>query len=546
MLEKLKVSNISVLGDIEVAFSNGLNIASGETGAGKSLIFNTLVFFSNKKFPKELIKDKKSNTSIKINLQIKSEKIKEILSKNGLATENNNSIEMLRVITPDATSKYYIDKTRVKLELVTNIFENYFSFFMQGAQSLLLDKKNQINILDKFLKMENDLSVYEISYLEYQECEKNYQKLKKQKNEIEEQRDFLTFQLSELEKIKIEDANEEHNYIEEVQIQKSLNENKESVLELIALIDNEGMGLIKAIETKITKLKLNDENINKLSSNLSFHINELSYQVSVLNSAENIDELFDQKQDQLFLLKDLRRKYKLTTDELIEKRNYIKELIENESSIDINLKMIEKNRDSLKQICLDKAYLISDKRKKGSNLLSKKIKEGLLNLGILNSNWIVSFRDIEMNNKGIDDIEFLFSANPDFPPESLRSVASGGELSRFLLAIKVVLESVIQNRTIIFDEIDSGIGGSVANAVGTRLAKLGASYQAMVVTHSPQVTSKGHAHYLVQKNMNNNQTCTSIIELSENEKIEEIARMLSGSNITNEAREAALKLFDNK
>ena len=108
------------------------------------------------------------------------------------------------------------------------------------------------------------------------------------------------------------------------------------------------------------------------------------------------------------------------------------------------------------------------------------------------------------------------------------------------------LEAAIHNRTIIFDEIDSGIGGSVANAVGTRLAKLGASYQAMVVTHSPQVTSKGHTHYLVQKNMNNNQTYTNIIELNENEKIEEIARMLSGSNITNEAREAAFKLLDNK
>jgi DNA repair protein RecN (Recombination protein N) len=543
MLEKLKVSNISVLGDIEVAFSNGLNIASGETGAGKSLIFNTLVFFSNKKFPKELIKDKKSNTSIKINLQIKSEKIKEILSKNGLATENNNSIEMLRVITPDATSKYYIDKTRVKLELVTNIFENYFSFFMQGAQSLLLDKKNQINILDKFLKMENDLSVYEISYLEYQECEKNYQKLKKQKNEIEEQRDFLTFQLSELEKIKIEDANEEHNYIEEVQIQKSLNENKESVLELIALIDNEGMGLIKAIETKITKLKLNDENINKLSSNLSFHINELSYQVSVLNSAENIDELFDQKQDQLFLLKDLRRKYKLTTDELIEKRNYIKELFENESSIDINLKMIEKNRDSLKQICLDKAYLISDKRKKGSNLLSKKIKEGLLNLGILNSNWIVSFRDIEMNNKGIDDIEFLFSANPDFPPESLRSVASGGELSRIMLTLSLEISKIFESKVILFDEPDVGLGGAVAEKLGEKISQLSQTSQVLCISHLPQVASFADTHLLISKKNNHGKTTISISNLSKTDRIKEIARMLSGKKIENEAIVLARKMI---
>ena len=192
--------------------------------------------------------------------------------------------------------------------------------------------------------------------------------------------------------------------------------------------------------------------------------------------------------------------------------------------------------------------MLSESRKKSSIVLTNKINEELPQLKLENARLAINFDKVPIEDAsilGVDKVTFLASTNSNnmLP---INKVASGGELSRFLLAIKVVLESVIHNRTIIFDEIDAGIGGSVANAVGTRLAKLGATYQTMVVTHSPQVTSKGHCHYLVQKNLNNNQTYTSIIELNEEEKIEEIARMLSGNSVTNEAREAAFKLLDNK
>ena len=184
MLEKLKVSNLSVLGEIEVAFSNGLNIASGETGAGKSLILNTLVFFPNRKFPKELIKNKNLDTKISIELRIKSKKIEEILNLNGFDVCDGDLLEIVRVISPDAVSKYYINKSKVKLNVVSNIFDNYFSFFMQGAQSFLLDKKYQIYILDKFLKVEDKLLDYSASYLEYQNCQKNYQELVNEEQSI--------------------------------------------------------------------------------------------------------------------------------------------------------------------------------------------------------------------------------------------------------------------------------------------------------------------------------------------------------------------------
>jgi len=541
MLEKLKVSNLSVLGEIEVAFSNGLNIASGETGAGKSLILNTLVFFPNRKFPKELIKNKNLDTKISIELRIKSKKIEEILNLNGFDVCDGDLLEIVRVISPDAVSKYYINKSKVKLNVVSNIFDNYFSFFMQGAQSFLLDKKYQIYILDKFLKVEDKLLDYSASYLEYQNCQKNYQELVNQKREIEDKRDFFIFQLSELEKIQIHNADEELAYIEEVQSQKLLNENKEAVTELISFVDNQVMDSIKTIENKVLKLNFNDD-ITKLANDLSLNINELSYQISILNSHQSIDETFDYKQDQLFLLKDLRRKYKLTTEELIEKRDQIKELFLNEPDIDIKLKDIIKKKDSLKSICLSKAADISEKRKKGSILLSKNIKEGLLNLGIPNSNWIVSFRETEINNNGIDDIEFLFSANPDFSPESLKSVASGGELSRIMLILSLEISKIFDSKIVLFDEPDVGLGGAVAEKLGEKISQLSKNSQVLCISHLPQVASFADTHLLISKRNLNGKTSISIDNLSKSDRIKEIARMLSGKKIEDEAIVLAKKM----
>ena len=176
------------------------------------------------------------------------------------------------------------------------------------------------------------------------------------------------------------------------------------------------------------------------------------------------------------------------------------------------------------------------------------LNDSLTHLKLENANFKVKFEELELENAteiGMDRVIFLASTNSGADALPINKIASGGELSRFLLAIKVVLETMVHQRTIIFDEIDSGIGGAAANAVGNRLAKLGNNYQTMVVTHSPQVTSKGHYHYLVQKNNNNNNITTNVTQLNETERVEEIARMVSGSVITNEAREAASKLLNN-
>ena len=542
MLEKLKATNLSLLDAIEINFSQGLNIATGETGAGKSLILNTLVFFIVKKFPKELIKNKEKETFISIDIRLESKKIKKILLDNGFEISIGDVFQITRKISSSNLTKYYINNIKIKFEIVSEVFENYFSFFMQGTQSLLVEKKFQHYILDKYAEIEEILGPYKKLYVEYLECSRKYKTLIIQKNNIDEKRDFLRFQLEELGKISIQNADEELTFIEEVKNQKVINENKELVNELIAEIDNNAMNAFSSVEKKISKLNLGNENIAKIASDLRTNLSELSYLVSSLSSNNSIHESFDSKQDQLYLLKDLRRKYKLTTDQLIEKREEIVDLFACELDIDKMIDIAAIERDNTKNSCLEKAIIISNKRKKVGIKLSQLIKKGLVDLGIPNATWLVSFRETDISDTGIDDIEFMFTANPDFPPEPLKSVASGGELSRIMLILALEISKVFESKIVLFDEPDVGLGGAVAEKLGEKIAQLSKSSQVLCISHLPQVASFADTHFLISKKLENGKTNISINNLSRDERVAEIARMLSGTKIEREALVLARKM----
>lgn len=542
MLEKLNVSNISILGDTEVSFGDGLNIATGETGAGKSLILSTLVSFVAKRFPKELIKDKNKQTEITILLKSDNKIFNEMLMPYDVKIYNDY-VKITRKIDKDNSSKYFINDSKVKVEIVSKIFENFFSFFVQGAQSFIVEKKYQQYILDKFSSTDTLLNDYRATYKKYIESSKLRKKLINQKNDINEKRDFLSFQLNELKKINIHDDREELEFIEEVKNQKVINDNKEKLDELISYIDNVAIDSIKDIENKIMKSDFFTENIRSIAKDLSVNINELSYQVSILRTESIDNELYNYKQEQLFLLKDLKRKYKLTTNQLIKKKEEIEELFNNEFEIDNIINSIEKENLELKKICINKAKDISRRRKSGSEVLTKLIKKGLSDLGIPICNWLVSFREVDINDDGIDDIEFLFSANPDFPPESLKSVASGGELSRIMLILSLEISKIFESKIILFDEPDVGLGGAIAEKLGEKISKLSRSSQVLCISHLPQVASFADTHLYISKKIKNGSTTINIKNLSKDERVVEIARMMSGKKIEDEALLLADKMI---
>ena len=307
----------------------------------------------------------------------------------------------------------------------------------------------------------------------------------------------------------------------------------------------------KLIKTFDKVKSVNRSNINQAID----IVNRIKVDVEELKSLVNIEdnEISEDIQsvefveDRLHELRSHARKHNCNIDELIEVKNKLKIKINEMDNNIFKLDKLIRDYEAVKVEFIANSKLLSDSRRKSAINLSTKINDELPHLKLENANFEVKFENENFESaseKGIDKITFYASTNIGVDPLPINKIASGGELSRFLLAIKVALETVIQKRTIIFDEIDSGIGGAAANAVGLRLAKLGNNYQTMVVTHSPQVTSKGHYHYLVQKKYEEEKTTTNVTQLNEIQRIEEIARMVSGSVITNEAREAASKLLN--
>ena len=261
------------------------------------------------------------------------------------------------------------------------------------------------------------------------------------------------------------------------------------------------------------------------------------------------DQNLEVIEDRLHALRSHARKHNCQVNELIDVKKNLQHKLEKISNQKESLENLYKEYQNAIDKFLSMSKLLSDNRKKYAEILTNKINLELPHLKLENANIKIKFEELSIENAsniGIDKVIFLATTNYGADMLPINKIASGGELSRFLLAVKVVLESVIHNRTIIFDEIDSGIGGATANAVGIRLAKLGENYQTLVVTHSPQVTSKGHHHYIVQKDTSNSITTTNVLKLNEKQRIEEVARMVSGNIITAEAREAASKLLDTK
>ena len=554
MLRELLVKNIVLIESLNVHFKNGLSVLTGETGAGKSILLDSIGLILGNRVDFNLIRNNENVASVTAIFEIDDKHpVINVLEK--FSVNHETELIIRREINSNGKSKCIINDVVITRNALIEITDNLIEVQGQFEDRGLLNTKTHLSLLDAFADhndlIENSREAYN-RMINLLKLINEAEAIAKKNNE---DNDWLKDSYDQL--VLLDPKFKEE---EELDKNKKYLANRTKIDTAMAytrnIIEKEN-GLEDLINQVIKSLesmyKIENDNINsaiEIINGTKADIEELKNIVNgeSLETTQGIDKL-DLIEDRLHALRTEARKHNCTVDDLITIRNKLKTSLNDIKDNNFKIEDLKKEYEDAKIIFVKLSTLLSESRKKYATILSKKINDELPQLKLESARLSINFDKVAIEDAsilGIDKVTFLASTNSNNDMLPINKIASGGELSRFLLAIKVVLEAAIHNRTIIFDEIDSGIGGSVANAVGTRLAKLGASYQAMVVTHSPQVTSKGHAHYLVQKNMNNNQTYTSIIELNDNEKIEEIARMLSGSNITNEAREAAFKLFDNK
>ncbi|MBA4729008.1 MAG: AAA family ATPase [Candidatus Dadabacteria bacterium] len=525
MLKRISLKNYLTIKNLEVSFEEGLNILTGETGTGKSLVLGAIEVFTQKRFPKELKKIDSEDLEIEINIQ-----------------DGKKNILLKRVVDKKYQSIFYIDELKVKFEKISEIFDEFFLFFGQKSASKLLLQKNHINYFDQYIMISDSLISLNNLYTVYDSVKKDLDKQKKLLKELEEKEEFYRFKLKELNKLEIESDEQELEILAKLKKNNSLKKNNEDISEVVSKIDNLLLKEIYQLSRKIGKIdaiSFLDEKI----SDASTYLEEVSYELSkLLNTFENFDEDFDALEDKIYVSKELKRKYGLTLDKLIEERTLIQSALDNSSNLEDEIISLEKKL----KLAYDQLYAeslnLSEKRKKFSGSFSLKIQKHLKDMGIKNCSWVVSFREKDISSDGIDDLEFLFSSTIELPPDSLNKVASGGEASRILLALSLELSKSFNSKVVIFDEPDVGLGGAIAEKLGQKIFNLSSNVQVICISHLPQVASFAKNHLLVEKTLNKEQSI-SINSLSRSGRIDEIARMLSGEVLEEEAYSLAKKMI---
>ena len=554
MLKELIVRNIVLIEKLHIEFEKGLSVLTGETGTGKSILLDSLGLITGNRVDYSLIRNDETEASVTaIFYLVNTHPVKFVLKKYNIETENE--IIIRRSIKSDGKSRCYINDILVTRNILVEVADYLIEIQGQFEERGLLDTKTHLSILDVYCNHSDLLKKTKHSFEKMAELKKIIKETEIDEDKINKDNEWLKDSFDQLNLLDPQFNEEEdldkqrkvlmnnEKIIVSVNQVKSLLEEENGledlnykILRTLWGIKNFGLDNINNGIDIVERTKVELEELRRILNN------EISFANDTKYNLENIE-------DRLYELRSQARKHNCTVDELISIKDQISSKLQIANTSKQKLHNLKIELEQAKMQFTKESNVLSNSRKNGAIKLCNAINHELPDLKLERAKFKIKFDELQIENAsnlGVDNIVFLASTNTGAVLLPINKVASGGELSRFLLAIKVVIESVSYNRTVIFDEIDSGIGGQTANAVGIRLARMGKAYQTMVVTHSPQVTSKGNYHYLVQKKDTNKGTITNVQELNSEQRVEEIARMLAGNSITDEARKAAAKLLNNK
>jgi DNA repair protein RecN (Recombination protein N) len=551
MLINLHINNVLLIEHSNINFAPNLSILTGETGAGKSIILDSLLFALGDRANSKLIRQGESSASVAAEFSIENNDTAHRILKE-LDITIGDSLILRRTINLEGKSKNYINDTPVSIAALKKLSEKLIEIHSQHEQKFLLDSSSHIEIIDSYGNLENDKNEVSKNYDAYKQTAAFLANLKTEINNIEKEQEYLSYVVDELTKLNVQIGEEQ-----QLSDKRILLMNKEKLIDIInsALSELNGRNNSSNNISNVQRSLGRNNNFTNISfSTVIDYLERASIEInSAINNLEEIARSFTEDEDQLedvesrlFTLKAIARKYNIAADNLpgfLEDTKQKLVLIHNQGNdIDQAKKQLELSFEKY----FASASKISEKRKEIAIKLESDISLELTKLKMENTKFKVDIEKLaegDFTRNGIDKISFLISPNPGLPLAPLAKVASGGELSRFMLAAKVVLAKISEVSTLVFDEIDTGLSGAVADAVGARLALLAKTTQVIAITHQPQIASKGDLHIHVAKNQDKNSTKTSVTILSSHERTEEIARMLAGETVTDAARAAAKQLM---
>ena len=550
MLTNLSINNYALINQLSIDFSNGLSIITGETGAGKSILLGALGLVLGNRADLSSLKDTSKKCIIEAEIAIKNYQLEDFFNQVDLDYEANTILR--REILPSGKSRAFVNDTPVTLSVLNELKSKLIDIHSQYQTLQLSDTNFQFSVLDALVKNQQKIASYKRGLTELNSLKKELTELENQQREANQQYDYNLHLFNELEEANLQ-VGEQLELEEKLEKLNNVEEIKLNLSEAIQTASNDEVGLqslIYNLENNLNKISSFSKEYEELSNRISSVKIELDDVVSELeNEYENVDfnplEL-EKYNDRLQLIYNLQKKHYVGSIEELQQIHF--NLSEKVSHVENGEEIINKKQEQINLVAKkldDVAKMISNARQKVIPILTKELELLLTDLGIPNAHFSINNKLSEnYYANGKDELEFLFSANKGGSFGELKKVASGGELSRIMLSIKKILSENINLPTIIFDEIDTGVSGEVSNKIASIMQQMSKHMQVITITHLPQIAAKGNQHYKVFKQDVNGETISNLKQLSTDERIVEIAEMLSGKDISDSAITHAKELLN--
>ena len=551
MLRELKIENLAIIDELDIEFDKGFIVLTGETGAGKSIILSGINLLIGEKASVDMIRDGEENLVAQGVFDVDEEQ-KKALEAMGIDIDGDEII-IRRSYSRSGKARAFVNNVRISLTDLKEIASTLVDIVGQHSHQMLLNKNNHIKLLDSFLnKDEKDLKENLVNLLsQYREIDIKIENIEKERKETLEKKEFYEYQLEEIEKLKLKDGEDE---LLEAEYKRVFNAEKirEKVYESLEYLKDDEDSALSLITNSIRNIEYlgkYDERYIELAKRMENAYYELE---DCANEIENISKGIDVTESDLDkiagrmnILKRIKEKYKRTLPELIVYREDLEEKLSDIDSGDFKTKELKKELNKIKTEYDKIAEKMTNSRKE----IAIKIENELLNelkfLNMEDAKLKVQINKLEkMTNDGYDEVEFFISTNVGQDLKPLNKIASGGEVSRVMLALKVIFSKVDNIPILIFDEMDTGIGGETVRKIALKLKEIGENTQIISITHSPVIASKASQQFYIEKYVENSKTISRVKKLSAEERIKEIGRMLVGEKINNEVLEIANKMLN--
>ncbi len=551
MLKSLTVANYALIEKADIAFHSGFSVITGETGAGKSILLGALGLILGQRADADVLKDKTQKCVVEATFDVSEYGLEPFLTENEVDYDPMTVIR--REILPAGKSRAFINDTPVNLTVLKDLTSRLIDIHSQHQTLLLGENHYQLMVVDVIAASQEIKTRYKHLFHQYRDLQNKLQRLVDENNKQKADQDYITFQLSQLESAQLIDGEQEVLESKLQQLTHSA-EIKASLVQSTTLLDGDGQNILEGlrgvknslakIQSFLPEVESYAQRIEAAYIDLKDVTTELAYRT------ENIDHQPDemlQVQQRLDMIFDLQQKHRVgSVAELLaiaaEYRSKLSKIIGFEEELTELQTAIDNLKNELRQV----ADNLTQRRQTAFPIIEQSLQSRLTDLGMPNARLQVSHQlKADFSEEGQDDIVFLFSANKSGTPAGLDKVASGGEMSRLMLCIKALISSTKGLPTLLLDEIDTGVSGEIADKMGIIMAEMATNIQVISITHLPQIAGRGKNHYKVFKTDDGGQTVSKIELLSNDQRITEIAKMLSGSELSDAALTNARELLRN-